>query len=236
MYVVEFSSGRFPWQWQRICQIPFSDEKQAREFADNSIKFSKLMDAYPNTLNDYLVREIELSFEMKSEIARQCFEEQQSLLKQQELELSHNRQLAVEAIQIAQATGEKLKDAETKLADLSVTTELLSDIANGQQSEIEQMYHRETIYDNVVRSEGTYLTNQIAKELGMSAKSLNDRLHKLGVQYKQRKQWLLSAKYQAKGYTKTETHYYDTQFGRKSRTQTVWTEEGRMFIKSVLSK
>lgn len=36
---------------------------------------------------------------------------------------------------------------------------------------------------------GTYITNQIAKELGMSAVSLNQKLKDFGVQYKQHDQW-----------------------------------------------
>jgi prophage antirepressor-like protein len=40
-------------------------------------------------------------------------------------------------------------------------------------------------YDDVLMSNDTYTTTQIAKELGMGAPTLNDKLRKLGVQYKQ---------------------------------------------------
>lgn len=235
MYIVEFGYGYFPWQWQRTCKIPFLSQVIAERFAERCIEASKGNDTCPDVLTDYFVREIEIPFEMKAEMVRQFFDEQQALYEKQKMELEQSRQIALETIQTAKAKTERLKEAEMRIADLSNTARMLSDVANGQQAEIEELYHREAVYDGGIRSEGTYLTNQIAKELGMSAKLLNERLHRLGVQYKQRRQWLLSAKYQAKGYTKTETHYYDTRFGRKSRAQTVWTEEGRKFIKEILA-
>lgn len=91
--------------------------------------------------------------------------------------------------------------------------------------------------DNVLNSESAYTTTQIAKELGMSAQTLNKMLHGLGVQYRQSGQWLLYAKYQAKGYMKTRTHTYTCSNGRvKTMITSVWTEAGRMFLHSLLKK
>ncbi len=85
--------------------------------------------------------------------------------------------------------------------------------------------------DTVLQSSSTYNINQIAKELGMSAVTLNKRLNDMGVQYKQNGSWLLYHKYQDKGYTKTKTHTYTDSHGNtQSNMQTVWTEEGRLFI------
>ena len=82
-------------------------------------------------------------------------------------------------------------------------------------------------YDKVLDSESCYTTTQIAKELEMSAKQLNVLLSNLGVQFKQSKQWLLTAKYQDKGYVKTRTHILPN--GETSHS-TVWTESGRQFL------
>lgn len=91
--------------------------------------------------------------------------------------------------------------------------------------------------DNVLSSDSTYTTTQIAKELGMSAQALNKMLHGLGIQFRQSGQWLLYAKYQAKGYMKTRTHTYNRSNGRTSTMLvSVWTEAGRMFLHSLLKK
>ena len=103
--------------------------------------------------------------------------------------------------------------------------------------------HKESVpkleyHDKVLMSADTYTTNQIAKELGLSAITLNKKLKSLGVQYRQSGQWLLYAKYQNKGYTKTHTytftHITTGQHGTKMRT--VWTEKGRKFIHELLGK
>ena len=75
---------------------------------------------------------------------------------------------------------------------------------------------------------------QIAKEFGIGAVTLNQKLRSMGVQYKQNGQWLLYAKYTGKGYTKSITHTYTRSDGSAgSQLQTVWTEKGREFIHSL---
>lgn len=106
-----------------------------------------------------------------------------------------------------------------------------------QQSQIEAQAPKVEYADNVLSSESTYTTTQIAKELGMSAQRLNKLLNGLKVQYRQSGQWLLYAKYQAKGYMKTRTHTYQRNNGRTSTMLvSVWTEAGRMFLHSLLRK
>ena len=77
----------------------------------------------------------------------------------------------------------------------------------------------------------TWNTNIIAKEMGMSAVTLNQHLQRLGIQYKQHKVWILSAKYQGKGYTKTQTYNYLNSAGEVcTRMQQEWTEVGRRWL------
>ncbi|MCM1225714.1 MAG: phage antirepressor KilAC domain-containing protein [Lachnospiraceae bacterium] len=105
------------------------------------------------------------------------------------------------------------------------------------QKQLEAQAPKVEYADNVLNSENTYTTTQIAKELGMTAQSLNKILKGLGVQFHQSGQWLLYAKYQAKGYTKTRTHTYTRSNGRINTNITlVWTEAGRMFIHTILKK
>ena len=80
-------------------------------------------------------------------------------------------------------------------------------------------------------------TNIIAKEIGLSAVTLNKRLQGLGIQYKEHGVWVLTHKYQDKGYTKTSTYSFLKQDGSVgSRIQTEWTEKGRRFIHELCDK
>lgn len=90
-------------------------------------------------------------------------------------------------------------------------------------------------YDKVLDSKSTYVTNQIAKELGMSAVTLNRKLNLLGIQYKQNGTWVLYHQYQDRGFTKTRTYTYQDGSGTtKTSMQTVWTEKGREFIHNAI--
>lgn len=89
-------------------------------------------------------------------------------------------------------------------------------------------------FNEVLQSKSVYNTNQIAKELGTSAITLNRLLASKKIQYKQNDTWLLYHKYQNRGYTKTKTHPYTGDNGEiKTSMLTVWTEAGRLFIHQV---
>ena len=104
-----------------------------------------------------------------------------------------------------------------------------------QRIELQKQSPKVAYYEDVLTSKSTYNANQIAKELGMSAVTLNKRLHELKVQYKQGGQWLLYHHHQDKGYTKTVTHTYtDSQGETRTSSSTVWTEKGREFIHSII--
>lgn len=120
-----------------------------------------------------------------------------------------------------------LKRREERISNLERQTEL-------QNEQIQIAVPKVNYYDKVLLSTSTYNANQIAKELGMSAETLNKKLKEIGIQYKQGGQWLLTHKYQDKGYTKTRTHPYTHADGTTGTAmQTVWTEKGREFIHSL---
>ena len=87
-------------------------------------------------------------------------------------------------------------------------------------------------YSNkVLKSVNSYTVTQIAKELQLSAVSLNRTLHQLKIQYKQNGTWVLYAKYQNCGYTVTNTILKELKDGSTiTKMQTRWTERGRKFI------
>lgn len=130
-----------------------------------------------------------------------------------------------------------LIDLATALKHERAANENLA-IRNQQQSlELKKQAPKVDYFDEVLQSQSTYNTNQIAKELGTSAVSLNKFLAKQKIQYKQGETWLLYHQFQNKGYTKTRTHPYTGDNGEiKTRMLTVWTEAGRLFIHKVFEK
>ena len=106
-----------------------------------------------------------------------------------------------------------------------------------QQEELEKAAPKTQYYDNVLQSNNTYTTEQIAKECGItSAKALNKILHDMGIIFYQSGQWLLYAQYCGNGYTKSRTHLFTRSDGSQgTNTITVWTEQGRRFIHEKLA-
>ncbi|HEY3369666.1 MAG TPA: phage antirepressor KilAC domain-containing protein [Prolixibacteraceae bacterium] len=98
-----------------------------------------------------------------------------------------------------------------------------------QQEAIEEAAPKVEYYDNVLHSDDSLPITIIAKEIGMSAKALNTKLHNAGIQYKVGKTWVLFAPHQNKGWTKTLT-FDPSMTGNKARVSTYWTQEGRMMI------
>lgn len=91
--------------------------------------------------------------------------------------------------------------------------------------------------DKVLKSDTDYTTNTIAKEFGMTAIALNKALCERGIQYHHDNHYVLYAKYQNKGYTKTRTHQlFDRKTGASHTSiYTVWTEYGRAFLHSIFN-
>lgn len=91
--------------------------------------------------------------------------------------------------------------------------------------------------DLILQNKGLMKMNSIAKDYGMSAIALNRKLHDLGVQYKQGKQWFLYSKYQNMGYTQSETINIVRKDGRPDVTlNTKWTQKGRLFLYNLLKE
>lgn len=135
-------------------------------------------------------------------------------------------EIMARALMIATETIERSK---SRITQLESQTEM-------QRLQLQESAPKVEYYDNILMSNSTYNINAIAKELGMSAVTLNKELNRRGVQYRQGQQWLLYSKYQDKGYTKTHTHSYTRSDGSLgSAMSTVWTEKGREFILNLMS-
>lgn len=100
-----------------------------------------------------------------------------------------------------------------------------------QNQQIHELQPKASYYDAILQSKDSVSMRVLAKDYGKSAQWMNNKLHELGVQYKQTKTWLLYQKYAECGYTKTKTHTYKHSDGSQgSSVHTYWTQKGRLFI------
>lgn len=146
------------------------------------------------------------------------------MLKDDDYTLMRSQQILQKRVEAAE---QRVKALEADNAAKEETIEL-------QQKEIALAAPKVQYVDTVLKSVNTYATNLIAKEMGMSAETLNKRLKEKGIQYRQSGVWVLTSRYQDKGYTKTRTHTYTRSDGSQSTAMlTVWTEQGREFLHSL---
>lgn len=106
-----------------------------------------------------------------------------------------------------------------------------------QQQIIGELKPKADYTDHILKSKALMTITAIAKDYGMSGNEMNNKLHELGVQYKQGNQWFLYAKYQACGYTHSETISFKRRDGSEDTTlHTKWTQKGRLFIYNLLKE
>ncbi len=123
-----------------------------------------------------------------------------------------------------------LKIAENKISVLQ--------LENAQSKQIiGELKPKADYTDMILKNRGLVTMTAIAKDYGMTASKLNKKLNKLGVQYKQSRQWFLYKKYQDKGYTHSETVNYKHKDGRDDiAMNTKWTQKGRLFLYNLLKE
>lgn len=105
------------------------------------------------------------------------------------------------------------------------------------QQQVAEFEPKASYVDQILQSVNSVTTTQIAKDYGLSGRRLNVLLHESGVQYKLHGQWLLYAKYQSEGYTKSKSvEYFDGAGNRHVKMNTQWTQKGRLFIHELLAR
>lgn len=143
-------------------------------------------------------------------------------------ELIANPDLIIEMAQNLKAEREKRKQAEL-LAQRNEETIRLQDQV------ILEVQPKVRYYQEVLAAEDGILTNVIAKELGLSAPTLNRKLRDMKVIYHQGGTWVLYQKYQGMGLTKSRTYTYTGSDGStKTNIQTLWIQKGRELIHQLM--
>lgn len=142
-------------------------------------------------------------------------------------------EIMARALIVANAT---LTKREERIKNLQDENTRQCETINLLTNEVKQSAPKIKCFNEYISSEGTYTTTQIAKEYGWGAETLNKKLKEMGIQYKQNGQWLLTAKYDGKGYTKSIPRTYTRLDGTTgTQMQTVWTSKGREFIHSLFA-
>ena len=124
-----------------------------------------------------------------------------------------------EAIAYAmQVLNKRLEQARQEKAMLEQQNNYLT-------SEMKQQSPKVQYYDNTLQSAHTYTSTQMAKELNMrTAEQLHKALKEKGIMFYQSGQWMLTARYCEKGYTKPRTTVYTRSDGSQgTNTITVWS-------------
>lgn len=137
--------------------------------------------------------------------------------------------------QANELTGRELM-AKALLEAQAVLAEKDTTIAKQSQL-IGELKPKADYTDRILNSKSLVSITQIAKDYGLSGKAMNGKLHELGIIYKLGSQWLLYSKYQAKGYTHSETVDITHSDGRADVVMnTKWTQKGRLFLYQHLKK
>ena len=119
---------------------------------------------------------------------------------------------------------------------IRIATQLKEERTNRLIAEqrVNELQPKADYYDKILANKSLMTISVIAKNYGMSANKMNQTLHKLGVQYKQGKTWLLYSKHQDKGWTHTEM--LEVAGTDKLQPSTKRTQKGHIAIYELLKK
>ena len=130
-------------------------------------------------------------------------------------------------------TPEKIMARALRIADKEISNLQLENKI--QQQQIQELQPKASYYDVILNTPDLISVTQIAKDYGMSARTLNQVLHTFGIQFNQGGVWLLYQKYAMYGYTSSKTSDYQRPDGTIGSTiHTYWTQKGRMFLYDML--
>lgn len=143
--------------------------------------------------------------------------------------LAANQQKQIEEQQ--KMLDEKAKENKEQ----TVVIEQQGETIAQQEEEIKKSAPKVKYYDDVLNSNDLVTTSLIAKDLGMSAETLNRRLRDADIQYKQSKTWLLKSPYYTWNLGKLVTTPYIRSDGTQgSKDLWKWNQRGRLFINALV--
>lgn len=132
------------------------------------------------------------------------------------------------ALKIADET---LKRNEQRVRELEAQTEQQAQTIGIQRKELAVAAPKVKYYDDTLASTDCLTTTQVADDLGISARSLNQQLANAGIQYFQSGSWHLKGKFREWQLASTRTYNYMKGDGSTgTKVNLVWNQRGKRFI------
>lgn len=114
---------------------------------------------------------------------------------------------------------------------LEAQTEQQAQTIGIQQKELAVAAPKVKYYDDTLASTDCLTTTQVADDLGISARALNQQLSNSGIQYFQSGSWHLKGKYREWQLASTRTYNYIKGDGSTgTKVNLVWNQRGKRFI------
>ena len=120
---------------------------------------------------------------------------------------------------------------EQRVRELEAQTEQQAQTIGIQQKELTVAAPKVKYYDDTLASTDCLTTTQVADDLGISARALNQQLSNAGVQYFQSGSWHLKGKFREWQLASTRTYNYIKGDGSTgTKVNLVWNQRGKRFI------
>lgn len=120
---------------------------------------------------------------------------------------------------------------EQRVRELEAQTEQQAQTIGIQQKELTVAAPKVKYYDDTLASTDCLTTTQVADDLGISARALNQQLSNAGIQYFQSGSWHLKGKYREWQLASTRTYNYIKGDGSTgTKVNLVWNQRGKRFI------
>lgn len=124
-----------------------------------------------------------------------------------------------------------LSRKEQRVRELEAQTEQQAQTIGIQQKELTVAAPKVKYYDDTLASTDCLTTTQVADDLGISAKALNQQLFNAGIQYFQSGSWHLKGKFREWQLASTRTYNYIKGDGSTgTKVNLVWNQRGKRFI------
>lgn len=124
-----------------------------------------------------------------------------------------------------------LSRKEQRVRELEAQTEQQAQTIGIQQKELTVAAPKVKYYDDTLASTDCLTTTQVADDLGISARALNQQLANAGIQYFQSGSWHLKGKFREWQLASTRTYNYMKGDGSTgTKVNFVWNQRGKRFI------
>jgi prophage antirepressor-like protein len=124
-----------------------------------------------------------------------------------------------------------LSRKEQRVRELEAQTEQQAQTIGIQQKELTVAAPKVKYYDDTLASTDCLTATQVADDLGISARALNQQLSNAGIQYFQSGSWHLKGKYREWQLASTRTYNYIKGDGSTgTKVNLVWNQRGKRFI------